>query len=123
VGGFLWLWAPVAAYTAFIFWLSSAARPAPPLFTWPGGDKLLHMMEYAPLGSLLLRAFKRSLPRKKASVFPVIAGFLFARGVAAADEFYQGFISQRFSSAWDAAADGTGAALGQWVYARWARTA
>lgn len=113
----------MALYTAFIFWLSSAPRPAPPLLAWPGGDKLFHLMEYTPLGSLLLRAFRRSLPRKNSLGLPMIAGFLFALGIAAGDEFYQGFIAQRFSSVWDAAADGAGAALGQWLYAKWARTA
>ena len=104
------LWLPVAAYTAFIFWLSSAPRPIPRLLRWPGSDKLIHFCEYTPLGVLLLRAF--SLSR-------VGPAFLFGVGVGTLDEIYQGFVPTRHASPWDVLADLAGVLIGLAIYRRW----
>ncbi len=116
---------PVALYIAFIFWLSSAPRPVPGFLRWPGGDKLFHAVEYLPLGCLLLRAFYHSLGKGSRRVPAVIlwgVSALAALGVGALDEFYQSFISERFSSAADVIADLIGSGVGQWLYAKWTRT-
>lgn len=110
----LWLWGPVAFYVAFIFWLSSAPRPMPPGFRWPGGDKLFHLGEYTPLGSLLLRALSRSSSGRRMRWLALTAGLL----VGAADEFYQSFVVTRVPSVWDVCADATGILLGQLLYGR-----
>ena len=103
------LWLPVAGYTAFIFWLSSAPRVPPPLLRFPHADKLNHLSEYAPLGILLLRAFGRSQ-------FPAAS----AAGtvVGALDEMFQGFVPTRHVSPWDFLADLAGVAIGMAIY-RW----
>lgn len=116
------LWGPVALYTAFIFWLSSAPRPMPPAFQWPGGDKLIHLGEFTPLGFLLLRAFNRTWTDRRGRWLALLAvglGLL----VAAADEIYQGLIITRVPSVLDWGADGAGVWLGQLLYGwRVART-
>ncbi len=102
-------------YVAFIFWLSSAPRPAPPFLRWKGADKLFHLAEYAPLGSLLLRAFSRACSpsyRRAMGLFTILAGL----AVGSADEFYQSFIPTRASSLWDLMADGIGVLAGKFLY-------
>ena len=111
----LWFWGPVVAYTAFIFWLSSAPRPIPGIQYLPWIDKVYHMGEYAPLGSLLLRALSQSR-RRKPSQGMYVAAFLTALVIGLLDEYYQGFVPRRVSSLWDACADGAGAAIGQIFY-------
>jgi len=116
------LWLPVAAYTAVIFWLSSAPRPVPVFLRWQGADKFFHLSEYTPLGILLLRAFTRSLvsPRRR-----FLWGVVFLAGmtVGLLDEFYQSFVPTRVSSLWDASADVIGVCVGQALYSwKWART-
>ncbi len=108
------LWFPVAAYIAFIFWLSSAPRPAPSFLRWSGADKLVHLGEYAPLGSLLLRAFSRSFASSRRRFWPAVllAGLL----VGVLDEFYQSFVPTRNSSLWDVSADLMGVMIGQILY-------
>ena len=108
------LWLPVAAYVAFIFWLSSAPRPAPLLFRWPGADKLVHLGEYTPLGSLLLRAFSRSFSSSRRRFWPAV--FLAGLLVGVLDEFYQSFVPTRNSSLWDVSADLIGVTIGQILY-------
>ena len=113
----LFLWLPVALYTAFIFWLSSAPRRLPGMTLFPHIDKAYHLAEYAPLGILLSRALRRTFGRMKwlaISVRVLIAVAL----VGGLDEFYQSFIDTRISSAWDAAADLMGGALGLLLYRR-----
>ena len=100
---------PVAAYTAFIFWLSSAPRSMPRVLRWPGGDKVVHLGEYTPLGILLLRAFSRSQ-------FP--AAFATGAMIGGLDEMFQGFVPTRHVSAWDFLADVAGVAIGVAIY-RW----
>ncbi|MBI3615413.1 MAG: VanZ family protein [Candidatus Omnitrophica bacterium] len=113
----LFLWAPVAAYIAFIFWLSSAPRPIPGIRQFPWLDKPLHTLEYAPLGALLSRALRHSLPSKGWRIVQALA-LIGAVFVGSADEFYQRFVPLRFSSIWDTVADCAGALFGQAFYQR-----
>jgi VanZ family protein len=108
---FVSLWLPVIAYTTFIFWLSSAPRALPAILRWPGGDKVVHLGEYTPLGVLLLRAFGRSqFPAAPAT--GAVIGML--------DEMFQGFVPTRHVSHWDFLADLGGIAIGLAIY-RWKR--
>jgi len=99
----------VAAYTALIFWFSSAPRVPPPLLRWPGADKFFHLGEYTPLGILLLRAFS-------SSQFP--AAFATGAMIGGLDEMFQKFVPTRHTSAWDFLADVAGVAIGVAIY-RW----
>ena len=58
----MWAWLPVAAYMALIFYFSSLPHPdeeLPKFLFETLGDKLLHGIEYAVLGVLCYRAFRR----------------------------------------------------------------
>lgn len=109
------LWLPVALYTGFIFWLSSAPRPAPPFLRFPGADKVFHLCEFAPLGIFLLRAFRGSRPSAAWKTL-YLAAFLGSLAIGSTDEFIQSFVITRMASVWDAAADLAGASLGQAIY-------
>lgn len=116
------LWLPVLLYVGFIFWLSSAPRPLPGIRLFPWLDKGYHLAEYAPLGSLLTRAIRRTFLRMGWPALGALALAL-AASVGAADELYQSFVEARISSPWDALFDAGGAALGFVLYrSRVART-
>ena len=115
------LWGPVAVYVAFIFWLSSAPRQIPGIQRFPWLDKPCHFLEYAPLGSLLVRAISRSwvgLGGKRVHAWATVGAIL----VGSLDEIYQKFIPLRISSPWDALTDVIGAAAGQYLYRKRAKT-
>ena len=98
----LWLWAPVVAWAALIFALSSV----PDLGTGLGGwdvvlRKIAHTAEYAVLGALLGRATGR-------------VGLALALGVAYAvsDEIHQSFVPGRAGAPLDVAIDAVGVVCG-----------
>ncbi len=96
------LWAPVVAWAALIFALSSIPNLATGLGTW---DTILrkcaHATEYAILGALLLRALWREVPA-------------FAAGVAYAvtDEIHQAFVRGRHAAPLDVLVDAAGVLAG-----------
>jgi VanZ family protein len=96
------LWGPVVIWAAVIFGLSSIPVLSTGLGTW---DEILrkgaHVAEYAVLGALLLRAFRRELPA-------LALGLLYA----ASDELHQHFVRGRHPSPFDLAFDACGLALG-----------
>ncbi|MDH4237745.1 MAG: hypothetical protein OEV17_10915, partial [Nitrospira sp.] len=57
-----WLryWGPVCGYAGLIFFLSSQSHPEEDLPSFVGlvSDKVLHIIEYAVLGSLCYRALR-----------------------------------------------------------------
>ena len=57
-----WYWLPVCAYAALIFYVSSLSYPEVyvPSVLMELGDKALHAIEYAVLGILCYRAFRRA---------------------------------------------------------------
>ena len=113
----LWFWVPVILYIGFIFWLSSAPRSIPGIKQFPWLDKVFHFAEYAPLGTLLIRAFRRSftqMPRGQAQLF----SFLQALWIGILDEWLQRRIPLRVSSPWDTFWDCVGAVAGQQLYRR-----
>ena len=103
------LWLPVIVYTFFVFWLSSAPRDMPVILRWPGGDKVVHLGEYAPLGILLLRACGIGHLPTALATGALIGGL---------DEMFQGFVPTRHVSPWDFLADVAGIAIGVLIY-RW----
>ena len=96
------VWAPVVAWAALIFVLSSIPSLSSGLGVW---DTILrkgaHVVEYAILGALLLRAWGRELP-----------SFLAAVAYAASDELHQHFVRGRHASPVDVAIDACGVTLG-----------
>jgi VanZ family protein len=107
----LLLWAPVLAWAALIFALSSIPSLSTGLGTWDTVlRKLAHTTEYAVLGALLLRALGRDLP-----------AFLAGVAYAASDELHQRFVSGRHSSVVDVGIDAVGVAIGILLWRRAAR--
>jgi VanZ family protein len=96
------LWGPVLVWGAVIFALSSVPSLSSGLGTW---DEVLrkaaHIIEYAVLGVLLLRALGRQLP-----------ALLIGIAYAATDEVHQHFVRGRHPSPFDVAFDACGVALG-----------
>ncbi len=104
-------WAPVALWAAMIFVLSSVPDLSTGLGTWDyAARKLLHVLEYAVLGALCLRALGR----------PLVAGVL-ASAYAVSDEVHQSFVEGRVGSPVDWAIDTVGVALGVLVLLRASR--
>ncbi len=95
-------WLPVVVWAALIFALSSIPHLGTGLGVW---DTILrkgaHVVEYAILGALLLRALGRQTP-----------AFLLGVGYAITDEFHQHFVAGRHASPVDVAIDSTGVLLG-----------
>jgi VanZ family protein len=101
-------WAPVVAWAALIFAVSSIPSLSTGLGVW---DTILrkgaHVIEYAILSFLLVRALGREVP-----------SFLAGVAYAASDEFHQNFVRGRHGSPVDVAIDACGVALGVLVFRR-----
>ena len=104
------LWLPVAAYMALIFYLSSLPHPEeqlPKILFEKLGDKLLHVIEYAGLGILFYRAFRRA-----AGPYAVVLAIAAASLYGVTDEVHQAFVPFRTSTWSDWIADTAGATIG-----------
>ncbi|MEI7904484.1 MAG: VanZ family protein [Candidatus Firestonebacteria bacterium] len=99
-------WTAVIAYALLIFFLSS--RPAlPESFSFfYGQDKLAHLLEYALLGWLLIRAFKYSA--KFSLVNAVSAAVIISLLYGLGDELHQAFVPLRQCDFYDFLADALG---------------
>ena len=102
--------APALLYAAIIFLLS--AQPDPVRYL-PHGltlhDKLLHALEYAALGALLVPGLRLAGRTPRAAMLLAVA---LASFYGATDEFHQSFVPGRNADALDWVADTLGAALG-----------
>ena len=102
----LTVWAPLFAWAAVIFVISSIPSLSTGLGTW---DTILrktaHFTEFAVLGALLYRAFGREVPALAAGI-----------AYAATDEVHQHFVSGRVGSVVDVAIDALGVATGMLVW-------
>jgi VanZ family protein len=108
------LWAPVVAYCAFIFTLSSISHP-PAL---PGqSDKVLHALLYSGLGLLFTRAVSRDgrAVSWRTALLTVTFGALYG----ASDELHQYFNPPRNVEALDVVADTIGSAAGAIAWYAW----
>ena len=102
------VWLPVFVWAAVIFTFSSI----PSLSTGLGTtDTILrkgaHITEYAILGALLYRAFRREAPALATGI-----------AYAATDELHQHFVRGRHASPVDVAIDALGLTLGMIVWLR-----
>ena len=114
---FLALWLPVLVWMGMIF-IGSSIGKVPQV-----GDEILdglahraaHLLEFAVLGALLLRATSQGKPASKREI--VIT--LLAIGLyGASDEFHQRFTPGRSSDGSTVLFDVAGGALGVWAW-RW----
>lgn len=107
-------WLPVAAYMALIFYFSSLPHPEEklPRFLFEAlGDKLLHMIEYAVLGVLCYRAFRR-VTGPFAAGYAVVFAIVTASLYGATDELHQAFVPFRTATWLDWVADTAGGMVG-----------
>lgn len=102
------LWAPVVAYMALIFALSSVSEPPEP----PGAvsDKGLHFILYAGLAALVVRALAGGW-RRPVSLGVVGLAIAISSVYGASDELHQHFVPPRQMEALDLLADTIGASV------------
>jgi VanZ family protein len=104
VRGVAWtLWGPFLAALAVVFWLSSLSQVPGAHYFW---DKALHVVGYAGLGVLALRAFHGGLTRPRP--IPTLLAALAVVLWGISDEYHQSFVPGRDSSALDVVADAVG---------------
>ena len=108
------LYLPAIIYMAGIFLLSCSHGMNLPFIDKPSVDKLYHIVLYAPLGYLIIRAFEQGLRLygKKLILWGIVITILFGWS----DEIHQLFVPGRYYSYWDLLADSIGAVLGTWIY-------
>ena len=119
---FLALWLPVVVWMGVIFIGSSIARvPRVGGETMDGlVHRAAHLLEFAVLGALLLRATSNGRPVSKREIIItlIVIGFY-----GASDEFHQRFTPGRSSEGVSVLFDVAGGAIGMWAWHRWARRA
>ena len=115
----LLLWAPVALYMMLIFWLSSISTP-PDL---PSGvsDKGAHLLLYAGLGALLVRAHAGGW-RRRVTLGIAATAIAVATLYGISDEVHQYFVPPREVELRDILADAIGASLSAGALYVWSRT-
>jgi len=101
------LWAPVLAYMALIFAASSV--PSPPSLPGANMDKVVHVLVYAGLSALVVRALAGGWRGKVTAGVAALAALLSA-AYGATDELHQYFVP-RDATLLDLVADAVGAAL------------
>ena len=105
------LWLPVAVWAGVIFGLSAIPNLGTDLGLWDTAlRKLAHVVEYAILGALLLRAVGRE---------PVAVAL--GSAYAVTDELHQAFVSGRTGSPLDWLLDTVGVLVGALLLARLGR--
>ena len=107
-------WLPVAAYMTLIFYFSSLSHPDEelPKFLFEAlGDKLLHMIEFAVLGVLCYRAFRRAAGPFGAG-YAVLLAIVTSSLYGATDELHQAFVPFRTATWPDWMADTAGGMVG-----------
>ncbi len=81
----------------------------------PYGDKYLHMLGYAILGSLFYRAF-RSLYFQDRLLLAILLSIAASTGYGISDEFHQYFVPYRSADIMDVLADMVGSCIGVMAY-------
>ena len=111
---FTFSWLPLLIYAGLIFYLSSLPNPLQP-FTFSSADKVLHIVEYAILGILVINVLKQYYPEQGNKRLQIFAGFL-STLYGMGDEFHQYFVPFRDTNLFDVLADGIGSCLGVFLY-------
>ena len=103
-------WLAPLGWAALLLWLGRQQGqdlPDPPLWDFPGKDKLIHAGFYGVLGALTSWAAGFPRPLRAA-----LAGFVAAAAVGLLDEWGQASTAGRHSSGADLAADLVGGVIG-----------
>jgi VanZ family protein len=108
-------WAPVVAWCALLFGLSSIPGAAIPEVSIPEFDKLVHGSLYLVLGGLAVRALLRTTSLR--GVRAIATASLFASVFGVTDELHQLLTPRRTCDVRDALADTLGGILGAWLAA------
>ncbi len=106
-------WVSVGIYALAIFILSAIPGGAIPRFFY-GADKILHFLEYLPLGVLLMRAMAVMGGRLRIRALLVVLFVVML--YALTDEIHQLFVPGRTLDASDWTMDVLGAAAGGGLY-------
>ena len=104
----VWIWGPLVAYCALIFYLSSL-----PNVPWAAGypDYLEHALEYLGLSIVTARALNGGL-RSPLPTRTLVVALVLCVGYAILDEVHQKFVPNRFADVTDVLSDAVGAGLG-----------
>lgn len=102
----LWLFGPPVLHCGLIFYLSHQ----PDLPSTPGGDKTAHLIAYAVMGILFVRAFYFGTGWRP--VVLILVAFVVSVLYGVSDELHQSFVPGRDPSLGDVLADTAGALLG-----------
>jgi len=108
---FIKLWSPPVIYAILIYWLSSLERPFVIDLGVNNFDKLIHLVEYAIFGFLLIRAIKGSgndLSIKNALIITFIIGTF----CGFTDELHQSVVPGRYATMADFIFDSIGTFTG-----------
>jgi VanZ family protein len=108
-------WVPLAAYMGLIFVQSSFA-PAIDLPDSAPADKLVHLIMYAVLGALFMRAYL-SLTNGRYGLRWAFASILSTILYSLTDEWHQSMVPGRSAEMLDLLANGIGAIIGVCAYA------
>lgn len=106
-------WLPVIIYAVFIFIFSSISEPPKIIPLFPHSDKLLHFMEYALFGFLMLRALFASYKDKKSIIYLRFLAVSIVIFYGMTDEIHQYFVPSRDMDILDLVTDSIGALIGQ----------
>ncbi len=102
-------------YAAAIFIFSSISKPPKALELFPYSDKVLHLMEYAIFGFLMIRALC-SLKLNKNLLFLRLAAVVIVLFYGFTDEIHQYFVPGRDMDIFDCLSNGLGALIGQMFF-------
>ena len=114
----LWRWGPVLAWMLVIYAISSIGN-LPKVDRGPIDTlmhKSAHLLEYAILAVLLVRAMRSDRPIGRREI--VIALIVVAL-YGASDEWHQSFVNGRDSEAWTVGLDTIGGVIGVLVWRWW----
>ena len=106
-------WIPVLVYYLLISYLSSRSH-FPVSLPRPDFDKVIHLLEYIPVGLLICHAVLRTLPTR-----PKLAASLsvfIALSLGALDEWHQSAVPGRDANVYDWLADAMGVLIGAGLY-------
>ena len=107
---------PLIAYCIFIFVQSSF--PSPEVIpTFAFSDKLLHLVGYALLGALSVRAFKREF-KNYSRLKVIIYAIIFSTLYGFSDELHQSMVSVRVAEGMDVLFDFFGSVIGATLFYR-----
>ncbi len=116
---FLRYWLPLIGYVGLIFSLSAQPNLRTPL-PFHNSDKVMHALEYAGLGVLLLSMLRASNPARTPWISASLA-VVCGMSIAGLDENFQRMIPGRMCDLFDWLADTGGLVLAQGAAAAWAR--